>query len=424
LRAITPGGADAIVVAAGSSRRMGGTDKLSHEIAGRPLLAWSIDALTVVPEIERVVVVTAADRVEEIRSAPWLPTAVVAVVAGGARRHESVAAGAAILDAIDGASADVAAGGDDAGAASGGGAGAVSGGSEDRVVLIHDGARPLVSADLVRAILDAAISGGAAIPVVPIAETVKRVEGGQVAATVDREELATAQTPQGVRRGLLRSAFAQFPPGGPETWTDEAALLEACRIVVHAIPGETSNLKVTVPADLDRVRSALGGAPSGIGITRVGSGFDSHPFGPGGPLALGGIEVAGAYRLHGHSDGDVALHAVADALLGAAAMGDLGRLFPAGPETPKGIASRELLAEVARRLASAGWRATSVDLTIVGARPRLAGLLDTMRQAVAETLGVPIDVVSVKASSGNLVGMEGAGRGISASAIAAIERSP
>ena len=376
---------------------MGGTDKLSHEIGGRPLLAWSIDALTVVPEIERVVVVTAADRVAELRGAPWLPAEVVAVVAGGARRHESVAAGAAALDAIDA--------------------------PDDRVVLVHDGARPLVSAQLVRAILDAAARDGAAIPVVPIAETVKRVENGRVAETVDREELATAQTPQGVRRGLLRSAFARYPPGGPETWTDEAALLEACRIVVHAIPGETSNLKVTVPADLDRVRSALGGAASGVGIARIGSGSDSHPFGPGAPLVLGGIEVAGAYRLHGHSDGDVALHAVADALLGAAGMGDLGRLFPAGPETPRGIASRELLAEVGERLAAAGWRVSSVDLTIVGARPRLAGLLDSMRDAIAETIGVPGDVISVKASSGNLAGMEGAGRGISANAVAAIERS-
>jgi 2-C-methyl-D-erythritol 4-phosphate cytidylyltransferase/2-C-methyl-D-erythritol 2,4-cyclodiphosphate synthase len=397
LIAATPGGADAIVVAAGSSRRMGGTDKLNHEIGGRPLLAWSIDALTVVPEIERVVVVTAADRVAELRGAPWLPAEVVAVVAGGARRHESVAAGAAALDAIDA--------------------------PDDRIVLVHDGARPLVSAELVRAILDAAARDGAAIPVVPIPETVKRVENGRVAETVDREELATAQTPQGVRRGLLRSAFARYPPGGPETWTDEAALLEACRIVVHAIPGETSNLKVTVPADLDRVRSALGGAASGVGVARIGSGSDSHPFGPGAPLVLGGIEVAGAYRLHGHSDGDVALHAVADALLGAAGMGDLGRLFPAGPETPHGIASRELLAEVARRLAAAGWRVSSVDLTIVGSRPRLAGLLDSMRNAIAETIGVPGDVISVKASSGNLAGMEGAGRGISANAVAAIERS-
>ena len=390
---------------------MGGTDKLSHIIAGKPLLAWSIDALTAVPEIERVVVVTAAERVADIQTSLWLQPEVVAVVAGGARRHESVAAGLAALDALDGLPA------------------AEPPELADRIVLVHDAARPLVSTVLVRAILEAAAREGAAIPVLPIAETVKQVENGKVAATLDRNELATAQTPQGVRRGLLRSAFATFPPAGPETWTDEAALLEACRITVHAIPGESSNLKVTVPGDLDRVRSALGGAAAGGaaagGATaRIGIGSDSHPFGPGAPLALGGIEVAGAYRLHGHSDGDVALHAVADALLGAAAMGDLGRVFPAGPATPSGIASRELLAEVGRRLSAEGWHISSVDLTIVAARPRLSDLLDGMRDAIAATLEVPADVISVKASSGNLAGMEGAGRGISASAVASIDRSP
>jgi 2-C-methyl-D-erythritol 2,4-cyclodiphosphate synthase len=157
-------------------------------------------------------------------------------------------------------------------------------------------------------------------------------------------------------------------------------------------------------------------------VTRIGLGTDSHPFGPGAPLVLGGIEIAGGYRLHGHSDGDVALHAVADALLGAAGLGDLGRLFPAGPETPSGISSGELLGEVVRRLGDAGWRVSSVDLTIVGARPRLAGRLDPMRDAIAAILGLAGDVVSVKASSGNLAGMEGAGRGISATAVAAIAR--
>ena len=392
---------------------MGGQDKLSQLVGDRPLLAWSIEALTAVPSIERVVVVTAPERVGKVRTAEWLPATVVAVVAGGSRRHESVAAGAAALDRLDGVTA-----GDPADSA--------SRTRDTRVVLVHDGARPLVSAALVQAVLAAADRDGAAIPVVPIAETVKRVDNGQIAATVERDDLATAQTPQGVRRGLLRSAFAQFPPGGPEAWTDEAALLEACKIAVHAIPGESSNLKVTVPGDLDRVRSALGGrAPGAVGaVDRVGSGSDSHPFGPGSPLALGGIEIPGAYRLHGHSDGDVAIHAVADALLGAASMGDLGRLFPAGPETPEGIASRELLGEVGQRLAAAGWRISSVDLTIVGARPRLAGFLDAMRDAIAATLGVPADVISVKASTGNLAGMEGAGRGISATAVAAIDRAP
>jgi 2-C-methyl-D-erythritol 2,4-cyclodiphosphate synthase len=176
------------------------------------------------------------------------------------------------------------------------------------------------------------------------------------------------------------------------------------------------NLKVTVPADLDRAEALLGRdvAP------RVGMGFDSHPFGPGEPLRLGGIEIAGAPRLHGHSDGDVALHAVADALLGAAALGDLGRLFPADRRTPLGIASRELLEAVVGRLAEAGWRPESIDLTITGSRPRLADQLEPMRGSIAGILGLPVEQVGVKASTGNLDGAEGAGRVLSATAVATI----
>jgi 2-C-methyl-D-erythritol 4-phosphate cytidylyltransferase/2-C-methyl-D-erythritol 2,4-cyclodiphosphate synthase len=256
--------------------------------------------------------------------------------------------------------------------------------------------------------------------VVPVTETLKRVADGRVVATVDRDGVGTAQTPQGVRRGLLREAFAAHPPDGPETFTDEAALLEACRIAVHAIPGDPSNLKVTLPDDLRRVDSALrGNAPR-----RIGLGSDRHPFGPGRPLAIGGIEVAGAPRLHGHSDGDVALHAVADALLGAAALGDLGRLFPADDRTPRGIASSDLLRDVVGRVARAGFRPVNVDLVIVGARPRLAARLGDIAERLAALLGLPSAAVNVKASTGNLEGMEGAGRGISAQAIVLIEPIP
>lgn len=150
---------------------------------------------------------------------------------------------------------------------------------------------------------------------------------------------------------------------------------------------------------------------------RVGVGLDRHPFGPGGPLRLGGIEVAGAPRLHGHSDGDVALHAIAEALLGSTGLGDLGRVFPADDRTPEGIASTELLADVLGRVAAAGWRPTSIDLTIVGARPRLAPHLDAIRAAIAAILGLEPAAVSVKASSGNLSGDDGAGRTISATAV-------
>src|SRR5262245_8046262 len=394
--------ADAVVVAAGSSTRMDGIDKLAHQVAGRPLLAWSIDALAAAEVVDRIVVVTAPDRIGAIRGGDWLDERVVAVVAGGERRHESVAAGLAALDG----------GGERAG---------------DPVVLVHDGARPMPSPGLVSAVALAAAAHGAAIPVVPVTDTLKRLDGDVVVETVDRSGLGAAQTPQGARASILRSAFERFPPEGPEAWTDEAALLEACRIPVHALPGEPANLKVTVPADLARVELAISGRAGGGGgvvAERVGTGLDSHPFGPGGPLVLGGVEIPGAPRLHGHSDGDVALHAVADALLGAAGAGDLGRLFPPTAATPRGIASGELLAAVVARLAGERLAARRVDLTVVGARPRLAPYLDAMRDAIAGRLGIDASAVSVKASTGNLGGDEGAGRSMSALAIAVVGPIP
>jgi 2-C-methyl-D-erythritol 4-phosphate cytidylyltransferase / 2-C-methyl-D-erythritol 2,4-cyclodiphosphate synthase len=382
---------DVVVVAAGRSTRMGGTDKLFIPVGGRPLLAWTLAAVASVPGVARIVVVTTTERVDELGAAAWLPSGVTAVVAGGERRQASVAAGvAALSDPPPG---------------------------DDRVLLVHDGARPLASIELIRAVIEATAEHGAAIPVLPIVETVKRVDGELVGETVDRDRLGVAQTPQGVRWGLLRAAYARFPADGPEMWTDEAALLEACRIPVHVVPGEPSNLKVTRPADLRDAAAGLGGALGG----RVGIGHDSHPFGPGEPLALGGVEIAGAPRLYGHSDGDVAIHAVCEALLGAAGLGDLGRLFPAGPETPEGIAGRDLLGDVVARVGAAGWHVGNVDLTIVAARPRLGAHLDAMRATIAGVLAIDPSAVNVKASTGNLSGDEGAGRGISALAIAMLE---
>ena len=382
--------ADAVVVAAGSSRRMGGVDKLAAPVAGRPLLHWTLAALRAAGPIDRLVLVTAPDRVRELRDDRRLAGLVSHVVAGGATRRESVAAGVRWLADADPEGAE-------------------------RPVLVHDGARPLVSPALVAAVARATAEHGAALPVLPIAETVKRVGKGMVLETVDRASLAAAQTPQGARRRLLLDAWQAFPPDGPPEFTDEAALLEACRIPVHALPGDPANIKVTLPDDLRRVELAL--AP---GTPRVGFGHDSHPFGPGAPLRLGGIEIPGAPRLSGHSDGDVALHAVADALLGAAGLGDLGRLFPADASTPRGIASEELLREVVARLAAVGLAPSTVDVVIIGARPKLGARLDTMRSAIAGLLGVDEAAVNVKASTGNLAGDEGAGRTISARAVATL----
>ncbi|MFH1475252.1 MAG: 2-C-methyl-D-erythritol 4-phosphate cytidylyltransferase [Chloroflexota bacterium] len=393
---------DAVVVAAGAGTRMGGGDKLGLLVGGRPVLAWTLAALAAAPILRRIVVVTAAARVGEISAAPWLPSRVSAVVEGGVRRQDSVAAGIAALGEW----------------------------SPNDVVLVHDGARPLVSPELVARVAAAAAEHGAAIPVVPVPETLKRVVDGRIAATIDRTLLAAAQTPQAIRRDVLARAWAQLPPGGAATWTDEAALLEACRIPVHAIPGEPANLKVTLPDDLLRVEGALvarGDLAPTRSAPRVGFGDDGHPFGPGAPLVLGGVVFEDAPRLHGHSDGDVALHAVCDALLGAAGLGDLGRLFPAGSATPAGIASTEMLAACLERVVAAGYTPVAIDLTLVGARPRLAGRLDAMAGSIAGLIGIGADRVNVKASSGNLAGFEGAGRGISARAVAVVtpsERKP
>jgi 2-C-methyl-D-erythritol 4-phosphate cytidylyltransferase / 2-C-methyl-D-erythritol 2,4-cyclodiphosphate synthase len=416
---------EAVVVAAGSSRRMGGRDKLRADLDGRSVLRWSVEALAAAG-IGRIVIASSPDRVAEIAAERWLPEAVVAVVAGGARRQESVAAGVAALSEPEpffegdaAAAARVPASRPVARRATR---------APDPVILVHDAARPLASPGLVRAVAEAAARHGAAIPVVPVTETLKRLDGDLVGVTVDRTDMVAAQTPQGLRLSLLERAYAEFPPDGPETWTDEASLLEACRIPVHAISGEVTNLKVTVPLDIERARALLEGglvpgrpaAPAGglASAGRIGFGTDSHPFGPGEPLVLGGLRIDGAPRLTGHSDGDVALHAVADALLGAAGLGDLGRLFPADARTPTGADSRVLLGTVAEKIRSAGWMVANLDLTIVAARPKLAALLPAMGEAIASVLEVEASAVNVKASSGNLGGSEGAGRSISASAIA------
>lgn len=391
------GSADVIVVAAGTSVRMDGTDKLMAGVGGRPLLAHTLAALRAGPQVRSIVVVTTPARREALEGGGWLPAGLPVLFAeGGERRQDSVRSG---FDALEQAVPDA---------------------DGQRIVLVHDGARPVVSPSLITAVVDAASAYGAAIPVVAVSETIKRIDGDTIRETIDRSDLAAAQTPQGIRRAVLRAALASSEAHDGR-WTDEAALLEACRIPVHVIPGDPANLKVTVPADLARADALLTGADA---ARRTGIGHDAHPFGPGEPLRLGGVEIAGAPRLHGHSDGDVALHAVADALLGAAGLGDLGRLFPADASTPSGIDSGELLAAVVERLGEAGWRPAGIDLTIVAARPRLGGSLDAMRASIATLLGVATGAVSVKASTGNLDGSVGAGRAISTLALATIERRP
>ena len=365
---------------------MGGEDKSDASIEGRPALRWAVDAMRGAIAVRRIIVVTAADRLNDLQGRSWLADAAVTVIAGGARRQDSVAAGVRAADAD--------------------------------VVLVHDAARPLATSGLIDRVAQAAATHGAAIPVLPVINSLKQVTDGQVTATADRSRLFRAQTPQGARRELLAAAIDAFADG-PELFGDEQELLARHGIPVVTVPGEPAALKITEPLDLDIVR-ALAHGPAQPAI-RYAWGTDSHPFGGLDGLRLAGLDIPEAPRLYGHSDGDVALHAVCGGLLAAARLGDLGRLFPADDAGTRGIDSRELLREVVVRLGPAGLRPASLDLTIIGARPRLGSArLERMRVILGELLGIDATAVAVQASSGNLSGDEGAGRTISATALVGV----
>lgn len=378
------GVADAVVVAAGSSRRMGGQDKLAAPIAGRPVLRWAVESLLAAPEVARVIIVTTPDRAPELRAASWLSRLPARVVLGGARRQDSVAAGVRECRA--------------------------------EVVLVHDAARPFVSPGLVRRVVEGAQRHGAAIPALPVVDALKTVADGVITGAALRTGLYRAQTPQAARRELLAAAAAAHA-AGPDDLPDEAELLARHGVAVHIVDGDATNIKVTLPEDLSLARRLVA---EGQG-SRVAMGSDSHPFGPGQGLRLGGLLIADAPQLHGHSDGDVLLHALCDGLLAAAGQGDLGRLFPSSDLGTRGADSRALLAEVMDRLASVGLAVDGVDATLLGARPRLGGRrLDEMGSTIAALTGAPAERVSVKASTGNLSGDEGAGRAISATCLVSL----
>lgn len=378
--------ADAVIVAAGSSTRMGGIDKLFERLDGATVLERSVAALAAAASVGRVIVVARPDKLNEVAALPGL--AASQVVAGGAERTDSVRAGVSASGA--------------------------------EVVLVHDAARPLASPALADAVALAAAEHGAAVPVVPVVDSLKRAADGRVEQSLDRSGLVRAQTPQGARRELLLAALAAT---AGQAFSDEAALLESQGVPVAVVTGEMTNLKLTEPADFVLARAIVRGNDEQGTDERLGFGQDTHGFGPGDGLWLGGVLVESAPRLYGHSDGDVVLHALATAVLSAAGLGDLGRLFPASDASTTGIASSELLLEAVARVAAQRWSVASAQVSLVGARPRLGtGRIEAMRLRVAELLSAPTAHVSIVASTGNLAGDEGAGRVISATALVRLHR--
>jgi 2-C-methyl-D-erythritol 4-phosphate cytidylyltransferase / 2-C-methyl-D-erythritol 2,4-cyclodiphosphate synthase len=372
-----------IVVAAGSSTRFGG-DKLGMPVAGRSVLERAVGAMRAALPAAPLALVVRADQLQAAR-ARWQARGVL-VAAGGSRRQDSVRSGFLALDPGD-----------------------------DAVVVVHDGARPFVPAGDVTRVVAAAAAVGAALLVAPVVDTVKRVRAdGTVEATVPRDKLARALTPQAFRAGVLRAAWAA---AGDANWTDEAALVERQGGPVAAVPGDPRNVKVTHPDDLDLVAGVFGRR------TRVGQGVDVHPFAPRRALWLCGLELAGEPGLAGHSDADVALHAVTDAVLGACGAGDIGEHFPPTEErwrdAPSELFVRHALALAGER----GWRVSSCDLTLVAEVPKIAPHRPAMRAHLAELLGLGEDEVNVKATTCEGMGFVGRREGIVAFALVTLEPS-
>jgi 2-C-methyl-D-erythritol 4-phosphate cytidylyltransferase/2-C-methyl-D-erythritol 2,4-cyclodiphosphate synthase len=369
-----------VVVAAGSSSRFG-ADKLAVRLGGRSVLERAVASVRApFPAAPAVLVVRPED--VEAESERWR-AAGLRVVAGGRRRQDSVRLGCEALD--------------------------IAGST---VVLIHDGARPFVPAADVRAVAAAAATAGAALLVAPVVDTVKRVAGGDVSATVPRDDLARALTPQAFRSDVLRRAWAQADAG---EWTDEAALVEAAGGRVAAVPGDPRNVKVTCPQDLDSLRGVFPRR------TRVGQGVDVHPFAAGRPLWLCGVEVPSDTGLAGHSDADAPLHAVTDAILGAVGAGDIGEHFPPSDERWRGAASDVFVRHAVSLAAAAGATVTHCDVTILAEVPRISPYRQAMRARLAELLGLETADVSVKATTSEGLGFVGRREGLAAMAVVTVE---
>ena len=379
----------AVIVAAGASTRMG-FDKLSVNLGGETVLERSVRAFDECPQVDEIVLVTGASPEGAQRAAARCRTP-VQLVRGGETRAESARSGVA---AAHGA-----------------------------LVAIHDAARPFVSRQVITAVLDAAARTGAAAPAVPVKDTVKQAAEGNgravpehcmVKATPDRSTLYAVQTPQCFARAEYLRALEELDDEKARLVTDDCSLFELTGRPVELVQGDYANIKITTREDLPRTRN--GGKKM-----RIGHGYDVHRLVEGRRLILGGVEIPYEKGLLGHSDADVLTHAVMDAVLGAAALGDIGQHFPDTAEEYAGADSLMLARRVAGLAAEHGWRVGNIDATILCQRPKLAPHIPAMRKKLAEAFGVPVDAVSVKATTEEHLGFTGEGLGIAAHAVALIE---
>jgi 2-C-methyl-D-erythritol 4-phosphate cytidylyltransferase/2-C-methyl-D-erythritol 2,4-cyclodiphosphate synthase len=375
-----------VIVAGGSGQRAGsGPAKQWRGLAGRPVLRWSVAAFIAAGAADIVVVAPAGDEALVDQSLAGL--AGWRTVVGGATRALSVQAG---LKALGDTAADTA-------------------------VLVHDAARPLVSPHHIASLLAALETADGALPALAVSDTLKREANGAL-QTTPRDGLWRAQTPQAFRLDTLRSAYAAWPADAGEP-TDDAGVVERSGGHVVRVDGDPRLMKLTYPEDFEMAERLA--TPSWI--TRIGQGFDAHRFGPGDVVTLCGVQIAHTHGLVGHSDADVGLHALTDALLGAASAGDIGDHFPPSDPQWKGADSGVFLRHAAGLVTAGGGVIVNVDVTLICERPKVKPHREAMRARIADLLGLPVDRVSVKATTTEQMGFTGREEGLAAQAVASVQ---
>lgn len=384
----------AIIVAAGKGERAQTGDfaepKQYRRVGGRPVLARTIDSFLAHPAISAVVPVIHADHAAHYEALGFKNDRLRQPVIGGPTRQNSVLEGLKAIAAL-----------------------------RPDLVLIQDAARPFVSAEQIEAVIAALAAHDAALPTLPLTDTIKRAPDGElVLATEDRRTLFAAQTPQGFRFGQIFSAHMRAESIRRE-FTDDAEIAEWAGLRVVMTAGDRNNFKITHPEDFRRAERHISGDQAME--TRVGTGFDVHPFEPGDAVWLGGVRIEHTAKLVGHSDADVALHALTDAILGSIGEGDIGVHFPPTDMQWRGAASTVFLKHAGDLVAKRGGRIVNLDVTIVCEAPRIAKHVPAMCTVISQTLGIKPDRVAIKATTSERLGFVGREEGIVAMASASVE---
>jgi 2-C-methyl-D-erythritol 4-phosphate cytidylyltransferase / 2-C-methyl-D-erythritol 2,4-cyclodiphosphate synthase len=385
-------GVAAVVVAAGKGTRVGGDlPKQFRRIGGQIMLRQTLLAFLAAPKVSLVQpVIRAEDHASFDEAADQL--AVLPPAFGGATRQISVRAG---LEALARHKPDI--------------------------VLVHDAARPFASQALIARAIDTAATCGAGVPGLPVTDTVKAIDAqGFVRQTLERAKLRTVQTPQGFAYAPLVEAHRRAAAQGRDDFTDDAALAEWAGMKVAVFDGEPGNIKITNAEDFARVEAMQF---SDLGDVRTGTGIDVHAFAPGDHVMLGGVRIPHTHKLTGHSDADVGLHALTDAILGALADGDIGSHFPPSDPQWKGASSDRFFVFAVERVKARGGRIAHLDLTLVCEAPKVGPHRDAMRAKIAELAGLVLARVAVKATTSEKLGFTGRGEGIAAYATATLRLS-